>query len=550
MDLEQGQRYNAAAFLVHNHLKNENNIPLSFSRHKFLIDFYMDNSPRMVAKKCGQIGFSTAAIIRSFHLAKHIGANVIYTLPSKPIIKDFVTPKVNPLISNNDALKSMVGDVDSLGLKSVGQRFVYFRSSWDEASGISISAHILINDELDRSNQKAIRTYKTRLDAAALDRPDLGWWWKFSNPSIEGYGVDEDWQLSDQKHWFIKCGRCNHWQYMSWPESIDFERKCYICQRCKRPLSDEERINGRWVPKFLGRDISGYWINQMMAVWIPAGKIMEDALGDQSIFYNFTLGEPFTSKDMQVTRDSLIRCLSPDYNPRTDVAIGVDNGIVKHYVIGNRYGIFRMGMTESWQEIENMRNEYDAYMVIDANPYPTPVMKLVKKYPGKVYANYYREDKNQVGVLRWGDGEKDGIVEADRTKVIDSVVADLNAQDILFNMSQTEMENADYINHWTNMYRVILETEKGLKKPVWLTKEPKSTYPDHYAHATVYQRIALTQTLTYGMVIKAPTPRPSAALQNRPVVINTETDTATDPFSMERLIDQLNRPRKKGWVRN
>lgn len=545
MDLVEGANYNAAAFLVHHKLKNENDIPLSFDRHKFLIDFYMDNSPRIVCKKCGQIGFSTAAIIRSFHLAKCIGANVIYTLPSKPIIKDFVTPKVNPLISNNPALQNMVGDVDSLGLKKVGDRFVYFRSSWDEASGISISAHILINDELDRSNQKAIRTYKTRLDASALDRPDLGWHWKFSNPSHEGYGVDEDWQISDQKHWFIKCSRCNHWQFMNFPESIDFEQKCYICQRCRRPLSDIDRINGRWVKKFLGREISGYWINQMMATWIPCAKVIEDSLGDQSVFYNFTLGQPFTSKDMQVTRQSIINCLYPDLNPRTDVSIGVDNGIRKHFVVGNKYGIFKVGSTESWQEIENMRNQYDAYMVIDANPYPTPVMELVHKYPGKVFANYYKEDTQRVGTIRFGEGDEFGIVKADRTKVIDSVVADINARDIRFNLSLTDLENEEYIQHWGVMYRIIMETEKGIKKPVWVTPDGKA---DHLAHATIYQQIAATLTLSYGSVVNTPSVKPQE--RDKAIYIGEDQQAIDGVFSMDRLKDQLERPKRKSWVKS
>lgn len=544
MDLAQGANFNAAAFLLHHKLRNENDIPLTFNRHRFLIDFYMDNSPRIVCKKCGQIGFSTAAIIRSFHLAKCIGANVIYTLPSKPIIKDFVTPKVNPLISNNPALQNMVGDVDSMGLKKVGDRFVYFRSSWDEASGISISAHILINDELDRSNPKAIKTYKTRLDAAALDRPDLGWWWKFSNPSMDGYGVDEDWQLSDQKHWFIKCDN-GHWQFLSFPENIDFVKKIYICSKCGRELTDDNRIQGQWVKKYLGREISGYWINQMMAVWIPAGKIIEDSLGDQSIFYNFTLGQPYTSKDMQVSREALVKCLYPDFNPMTDVAMGVDNGIKKHYVIGNKYGIFKMGMTESWQEIENMRNQYDAYMVCDANPYPTPVMELVRKYPGKVFAQYYEEDKKQMGIIRWGESEEYGIVKSDRTKVIDSVVADINSQDILFNMSLTDMENNEYIQHWGNMYRVILENEKGIRKPAWQTPEGR---PDHLAHATVYFKIALTKTLTYSAIVKTPQAR-NATGENKAIYVNENQQAVDTIFNMDRLKDQLDKPRRKGWIK-
>ncbi|MFA5730312.1 MAG: phage terminase large subunit family protein [Candidatus Paceibacterota bacterium] len=546
LDLSIGQTIDASAFVYYNHIVNENGKSISFKRHKFLIDFYQDQSREIVAKKCSQVGFSTAAIIKALHLAKYKKANTIYLLPSKSIVKDFVLPKVDPLINSNKPLKDMMGKTDNLGLKSVGigrdQRFVYFRSSWDESSGIAISAHILIADELDRSNQKAISTYKTRLDAALLDRPDLGWDWRFSNPSIEGFGVDELYKKSDMKRWFIKCSRCNHYQVLTFPDNINFKEKCYICMRCKRPLSDDDRTRGQWVKAYLGRSISGYWISQLMAPWIPASKIIEDSLGDQSIFYNFTLGLPYTSKDIQMTREALTKCIQPDYNPRTDVAIGVDNGIIKHFVVGNRYGIFQVGSTESWQEIENLRNQYDAYMVIDSNPYPTPVMKLVNKYPGKVFAHFYSDDTKQMGTIRFGEGDDAGIVKSDRTKLIDAVVADINSQDILFNLTLTDLENQEYIKHWLNIYRIIEETSKGIKHGVWKTIEGK---PDHFAHATSYFKVAMQQTLTRGSVIVTPTAKQKS--QEKSIYINPD-NSIIDGFSLEKLKEGLNRPKGKNWT--
>lgn len=547
LDLNIGQTINTAAFVYHNNIVNENGSPISFKRHKFLIDFYMDQNPEIVAEKCSQVGFSTAAILKAYHLAKFKKANIIYLLPSKSIVKDFVLPKVDPLVESNPALKAMKGLTDNLGLKSVGvgadQRFVYFRSSWDESSGIAISAHVLIADEYDRSNIKAVNTYKTRLDAALLDRPDLGWFWCFSNPTIEGAGTDELYQRSDQKRWIIKCSRCNGYQELSYPESINKLLMCYICKRCERPLSDEDRIRGQWVPKFLGRRTSGYRISQLMAPWIPVEKIVRDSLGDQSIFHNFTLGLPFTSKDVTITRDSLTKCLFPDYNPRTDVAMGVDNGITKHYVVGNRYGIFAMGATEDWQEIENIRNQYDAYMVCDSNPYPTPVMKLVEKYRGKVFAHFYDEDSKEMDPIRWLDGDKRGTVHSDRTKLIDAVVADINSQDLRFNMTMTDLENAEYIRHCLNIYRVIEESTKGVRRGIWRVIEGK---PDHLLHATVYFKVALQKTLTGGGIIRTPLPS-SKQDDNRAIVINPD-QTINDGFSLDKLRDEFNRPKKKGWI--
>lgn len=551
IDLSVGQQFNAAAFVLHNNIVNENGDPITFKYHKFLLDFYMDESPEICAIKCSQVGFSTTAIIKSAHLCHYKKANIIYLLPSKSIVKDFVIPKVDPLIASNQVLKNMMGDTDNLGLKSFGtgrdQRFLYFRSSWDEDSGISLSAHIVISDEYDRSNKKAVDTYQTRLDAARLTRPDLGWDWRFSNPTFDGAGVDEKYQESDQKRWLIRCSRCNYWQQLIWPESINIKTEEYICKRCYGVLSPEDRANGEWVKRFLGRRISGYQISQLMAPWIPASEIIKDSKGDQSIFYNFTLGLPYTSKDTNVTREAIIKCIYPTANPMTDVAIGVDNGKTMNYVIGNKYGIFKMGETDDWLEIENLRNQFDAYMVIDSNPYPTPPLKLANKYPGKVFVHWYAEDSKEAEIIQWGEGDKRTSVFSDRTKIIDATVADINATDLLLNLTLTDLENAEYIIHWQRLYRVIIEDAKGIRKAVWRTvgQETGTKKPDHLAHATVLWKVAMQQTLARGQVITTPKPKNKDAIKKAFYI--TPTQEAQDPFDVAKLRQQFDKPKNKVW---
>ena len=85
-------------------------------------------------------------------------------------------------------------------------------------------------------------------------------------------------------------------------------------------MHKEDLIKGQWVRKFINRPISGYWISQMMVPWISAEKIIEDSEGDPDIFHNFVLGLPFISKDTAVTRESIIKCISPGHNPKTKVA--------------------------------------------------------------------------------------------------------------------------------------------------------------------------------------------------------------------------------------
>lgn len=495
MGLDQAQAFNTIAWIKHNNIVNENQTPIEFIDHSFLIKPYLDNTPEQVILKCTQVGWTVLSTLKSFHIAKFQGANIIYTMPSKSVVKDFVTPKVDPLIESNPVIKEMMGKTDSTALKAIGDRFIYFRGSWEIGSSLSISAHILINDEYDRSNKKVLESYTRRLDEAKRTRPDLGYIWQFSNPSIPGAGVDEKWQISDQKHWFVKCPRCNYDWYLKFPDNINFETKTYICAKCKRDFPPDARRHGRWVAKKESA-ISGYWLSQMMVPWIPAEKIIRDSEGDQEIFYNFTLGLPYISKDYNVSRQVILDCINPDRNPRTDVAIGVDVGKVKHYVVGNRYGIFQVGTTESWDEIEDLRNRYSAYMVIDAMPYPNVPQRLVKKYPGKVFMHYFKKDSKSREVIQWGEGDKRGVVQSDRTKIIDAVVADLRSQDIWYNLTTTDLE--EYIYHWGQLYRTVADRAGGIIEPVWETIEGRA---DHYAFATVYWYLALQRTLTHSGVI-------------------------------------------------
>jgi len=529
ISLAEASTFNTIAWILEHNMVNENGSPFEFKDHAFIIEPYLDNTPRQVALKCAQIGWSTLAILRELHLARYAGANVIHTFPSRNMSKDFVVPKVDPLIARNPVLRKMIG-VDSVALKQVGDRYVYYRGSFEPTEAISISAHILINDEYDRSNQQVLKIYRSRLDDAKRENPELGWEWAFSNPSIPGYGVDAIWQKSDMKHWFVKCRHCGKDWYLNFPDNIDFDRKLRMCDKCHEPFTKWDLTHGRWVNKQKS-DISGYWISQMIVPWISAEKIIDASQGNQDVFHNFTLGLPFVSKDTSVTRESIVKCLSPGYNPRTNVAIGVDNGVTKHYVIGNRYGIFDMGETEDWSEIERLRNHYGATMVIDAMPYPNTPQKLSSKYAGKVFIHFYVTDKKALDVIHW----ENMVVKSDRTKIIDSVVAEINNQEIIFNMTENALE--EYIDHWKTIYRVIKDSPDGTKRPAWETIEGKA---DHYAHATIYWRIALEQTIGQGRIALPPDAKGRG--QGHSIIGVDKTVRSIDPKEVA-----AKGGRKKGW---
>ncbi len=540
LDIDKAEAFNCIAWILKNRIKNENSSPIEFEDHAFMIQPYMDNAERQAIMKCAQIGWSVMSILRSFHLARFAGANIIHTFPSRNISKDFVIPKVNPLMETNPAIKKLV-DVDSLNLKSIitpyGKRFIYYRGSYEATEAISISAHILINDEFDRSNQKVLKAYRSRLDDAKRERPELGWEWRFSNPSIPGYGVDELWQKSDMKHWFVKCGRCNYDWYLTFADNINIETKEKVCAKCRHPFTRENLIKGRWVRKHRDRKISGYWVSQLFVPWITAEKIIENQETDPpDVFHNFTLGLPYVEKDASVTREALIKCISPGYNSQTNVAMGVDNGIVKTYVIGNREGIFRIGETKDWREIEKLRAAYNAVMVIDANPYPTVPKQLTEKYPGKAFIHYYVPDKNNSGTIKWDLADRS--VKSDRVKIIDFVVAEINSADLKFNMKLRELD--EYIFHWIQLYRQVEMNNIGIMLPKWKTIENR---PDHFAHATILWRVALEKTLSQGGILRQSQPGDKDGRSQ-----TVSVDQTIPALDLKKVLDRVEQNRnRKDW---
>lgn len=483
------------AWITLNGFVNEYNKPLEFKNHRFLIDYMNDNHPVIVTKKAAQIGMTVGETLKNIHLCAYRKMNIIHTLQTSDVIKGFVAPKVNPIIQYNPKIKELL-TVDSESLKQFYQNFIYYRGAQAESQAINITADVLCADEYDRSNQKVMEMYQSRLDAS-----EFKWRRYFSNPSAIGYGVDGLYQRSDQRHWFVKCSHCNHSSYLDFQVSTDednhyinMEKGIYACGKCGLEIDTQARIYGEWVAKYPDRDWHGYWVSQMMCPWISAPHIIEKQTTNSiEYFNNFVLGKAYTPTDLIISRETILNATEPKQIPKLQVAIGVDVGHVKHWVAGTPEGVFDMGKTESWEEIEKLILMYNATCVIDAMPDFTIPKRLMEKYKGRVFICYYKQDTQNSGSVRFKEGKDYGIVHADRTKIFDLVATEINNQTIKFRQSPGELE--EYIRHWGNTFRTTEIDNKGFEKGVW-TKDPSK--PEHFCHATIYMRIALSRQIGRG----------------------------------------------------
>ena len=469
-------------------IKNELGQVLDFYDHLFLYDIYRDFSPKLVCYKAAQIGFSTMAILKSFFLAKHKKLDIIYTMPSFSDMHDFVGGKVNRIITQNPILLDYVKEKDAVEQKQVGENVIYYRGTWGERAALAVSSDLNIYDEEDRSKQDVIQQYASR-----LQHSQYKWEWHFSNPSVEGNGVSRYWAKSDQKHWFITCNSCYKEQFLSWPESIDSIKRCFICKYCKHLLSNEERRVGRWVRKYRDKEFSGYWISFLMAPWITAEEIIKyHETKSAEYFSNFVLGLPYVGEGNQVTPDIIYRNCTNDINSQERIVIGCDSGLKKHYVLGNKEGIFYAGIANDWKEIESLLAKYErSIAVIDALPDLTEPRRLREKYPGRVFLCHYARDRKTFQLIRWGKNEEAGNVIVDRNRGLQMVIDDFANKKIPLQGTQDDW--AEFQSHWDTLYKIVELDSLGVPQFSW----ESSNGMDHWCHASLYWRILSQQIVPY-----------------------------------------------------
>lgn len=464
------------------------------------------------------------AILKCLWLLKYAKLNVIYVLPTQNLMKDFVVPKVNPLIYSNPEISNSM-ESDRENLKSIGGRYLYFKGAASEREAIAITGDVLVLDEYDRMpDYQIVNTYDSRLQASKNPRR-----WRFSNPSQVGFGVDGLYNDSDQMHWIMTCHNCGYKSYIDFEKDeyqagketmythyVDQKNKIYACGGCDKELSTEDRRNGQWIAKYPERERRGYWINQMMAPWVTAKRIMEQK-EESSIdfFYNFVLGKAYTPSDMIVDRAAILRATAPSTIQKTQVAIGVDQDAGgQYYVAMTPQGIFDHKYVSSWEEIEHVKLMYNAVVVCDPNPYPTMPKIMAEKY-SDWYMCYFKDVKG-LNTIEW----KGSVVYADRTRVIDIVANEIVNAKLLFRERPHQLE--DLINHWTNLYRTTEEKEDGRIKSIWMKKEGKQS---DYPFAMTYARIGLSRVLGGASQLIEPREDPEVQITN---VLNQDGKMVTD----------------------
>lgn len=500
--------------------------PFNLEKHLYLKDIYQCTEREIVLMKSSQMGASEWLISYAAHACDQRVANVLYVFPTGEHVSDFSTARLGPAIEASEYFSKIIVDgntsgglrgSDKIALKRIRDRFWYFRGGKVQPDGKapqlkSIDADILIFDEVDEIDPRAISIAEKRLGHADEGVGNVLY---VSTPSYPGVGIDAEYEVSDQRHWFIRCHHCGERQYLEveqvvteWDQlgrpvmwhGIEEDRAWVACRRCGKEL--DRTGPGEWVAAFPNRKgRAGFHLTRLFSRFTPLVQVVKNLdtvdLDKLREAWNQDLGLPFTPKGGSITRQDLDNCVrqyghGPD--PHITCYMGVDvSPSVLHVVVrtmpemvsGNSRQLYAGETT--WEHLHNLYKIYrPKTVVIDALPETTKAREFQDSYPyNTVWLAYYprlmtgsRKEENTV----WNS--EDRTVLLDRTRVLDEMYAGFYGQTSTLPASIINVE--DYHKHLMTLIRITTEDASG-QKVVRYTDNKKA---DHYAHAETYAMAA------------------------------------------------------------
>jgi hypothetical protein len=371
-----------------------------------------------------QGGGSTVEILKSFHgmIYKYLPMGVLYLFPTSDDMHDYSKAIMAPLIAaNRNAIgrwvKNVKGASDAAALKTVNGANLFMRGAGlskiiegeGEASRLKgISVDKVVFDEIELMEKEAILKAIGRMGNSEVKEEVY-----IGNPGIPGRGIDEIFSMSDQRHWFRKCG-CGEWTCAeeSFPDCVKIRKDGtgYIGCKCG------ERVfvrDGEWVPKYREKTdyMHGYRWSQLTSPNNDPADILEaysnPPQGNLSDVYRLMLGTPFIAAEDRLTTSQVFGRCGPFIMGGKDpgpCAFGLDVGKTKHLVIGKRVGprnheVVKVVRLSSWDDISQMVMKFNCKSgVVDARPYEDEARRFqaeMKKVGVRVFLCEYSETTPQ-----------------------------------------------------------------------------------------------------------------------------------------------------------
>lgn len=508
-----------------------NGRPFTFKDHEFQIEIIRDTRSRQAVRKCSQVGLSELMVQKTLALAavmKHTRA--IFTLPTRDFAMAFSKDRFDSAIEGSDFYSSLVQKANnSASQKKIGSFTLYVAGSFGANQAISVPAEIVINDEVDFSNDVVLGKLSSRLRHAEMEdaRGYRGMRMKFSTPTVHDYGIDKDFEAGHQAYYLVKCKHCQKWtlphfltdfyipgfedsiEHLRAPDinnpRYDIDGAKIRCPECRgdlwASLLDPDRR--QWVAKKPDVWEHSYQVNPWDAPKYNPPAVVLRQIADYPLisdFYNFVLGLPYSDADNTFNTEQDFRDRISDVEmwmfQRTLVTVttvaGMDIGKTCHFVVLARVG--KYSHVVYTEKIENSRSDPAtprvlervtyfkvAKMCIDAGPDLTLVNQLVDARSFISAVVYVRSIK---GISVFEEKEEGRVINADRTKSLSDLLAKHNSQEIRYPMRQDVKE--EVFAHLATTKKIRERSADGTMVERFI----KTKTEDHWVHALNYANLA------------------------------------------------------------
>lgn len=298
---------------------------LDFARYPYQRELYEDTGdlPECVTTKGTQVGLTTKELRWVLWIAAEWMRTAMYVMPTEDVVKKFSAERVAPVIRHSDYLSGLLGPADpnNMGLRKIGRGFVHFVGSQVDTALDSVPAAALVLDEYDTLSQVNIPVAEERVGASP--NPMIR---RVGVPSLDGVGIDAQYQVSDMRRWMVRCEACNtrqqitmenfRWTELAAPSARALGRyeAWRVCRHCAKN-GRERRIDvrdGQWVAEQPDRELRGYHVPRLIVPYADLGRIVAKSLSSDPVIqenhYHRDRGMPFEQAENRLSRAAIESC--------------------------------------------------------------------------------------------------------------------------------------------------------------------------------------------------------------------------------------------------
>lgn len=466
--------------------------------------------------KSVQTRFSELFIASHFYEAAELGFTVFYVLPKYDLRNRFVSNRIDKTIRRVPHYSSLIkeaGGAARVSLKHFGKGTIVYVGSNVEDEFLEIPVDSVYIDEKDRCNQDNLLLVPDRLTASPYK-----YMREISNPTIEGFGIDERYQQSTKGRWFIPCEHCGHsftldffshvvrqkspteWEALDPNYKYKSKSKTdahVYCPKCSKPVNRLSK--GEWIDEYPDREWKGLQISALFNSFVSVKSIIDkwqDSCNHpkkMQVFYNSVLGLPFTSKGAKIDDTILNACQRRYQYPinqkdiRGVIEMGVDVNVNLNVIIRervkNEHNIWvrRLVLATTIPSFTLLRKLLAQWKpricVIDAQPEIHEVAELKSDFDC-VYSSRFAHNQ-----LTFNVNKDSRIVTQDRTSIMDGVKSEFEQELLEIPVGADHIEDGAYYSQLKSSTRILLVNETNIEKSYYSYEH---SMPDHYNLAEAY----------------------------------------------------------------